>query len=1468
MKENKVYIPLVPPTVLTKYIETKNNFITKRKSILLLTDISGFTKYTESLVGRKKENIENITKILNQHFETMDKEVSRYKGFLVRYAGDSMLAMFGGEKAQERAIEAGWRIIDSMEKLKKEEGLDIKVIIGGGEFYEMVLGDEEKREWAITGRVISEMASVEKQVEAGNVMVKKEIYQEKFPEIEEPPKITVEDVKVFYPASLERLPDTTFRGEYRIAATVFINIYGYDEENPQFEELNNFFIYIKNQAKKYGGIVNKIDIHHEGIKIMVVFGAPFAIAEEYLKAVEFARKIVHYKTSLKTKGTVGHGYVYAGFIGGDRKEYTIIGSSVNTSAKLLSFTANREIIISEELKKNLEDVYSFLKKGTFEVPGIEKKIWYYKLLDIKKEKKEKITESREKIINKILKEMGKKENKVFIIEGVRGTGKSFIADAIIQKYKGNWINIRGEEGIAYELFRKILETNAGIEIQDDKKKIQKKLNMHFLSLNLPPEFEKKIPFIETVIFGIEHPEFIITNYPPELIKENLKEAFRIYLTQLFYNSPFLLVVDDFHKMDKESIEIISHFLKGIELTKEKGITMLFTMLPEVNETWKGYSNVEIFRLPSFSKEEIKELGLFYFNKEPSEDFVEFLWGKTKGNPSYTIHMMEHILREHLFKIDEKVQLAETAKLQEIPETVYGLLMSKVDTLPLETKEILKIGAVYGLNFSLSIIKRITKKENIQSLLSFALKEGLILKFSNGDVEYLFAESMTREAVYNSLLLEERKKLHNQIAEEVEKMYKDTERFYPFLAHHFHQAEIWEKAFWYYYLAGKEDAKFYRNEQAVENLSRAIDIWNEKLENSEYRKEIYECYKTRGMVNLYLGNHQDTLNDFSKAISFAKENKMLKEEVDSLNRYADVLLEIRNKKGIDYATQALQKSKEIDYIKGIGDSFRVMGKYYFYIENSPQKSFEFFSKAMENYLRDPALKKELLSAYIDLAVNMRKLAQPHKAVKFFNKAKELAETTGVKHLELVTLRNMGHLYYDAGDINKAEELLQNALNIAMEIGHREESTKLITDLAKIKITQTKFKEAVELLQKAKENLQFLKSKRIEGEIEKGLGYVNFYTGNYNTALMHFKDAAKIFEEIDEPNELVDSMINISMIETVKEEFKKARTDVEKTLEIAKRLNNPFIEAQALNILSTIQLHYGDFENAYSSAEQSVEIRKKLNDPWGTAESLLTLIDVCWQMEQWEKGIGYCNETVEIARTQNPLMVCDAMNVKGRILIDAGDYEQAERVLSTTLKIAEQTKSIEHLFKVQYSIGKLYLEQKRIEKVLEILPNLYSANQSLKSYNIDFQTRMISAEIHIIQNNPNASIEVLKPPDEWEKDKLSFINLIEGWLLYTKALLEKRNLELVEECIVKLKNIIKGKNLLYKTALMLLLEYNTQKYKLENKAKFVRFIISMINPSVKRIYKTLQEVIKKKADELKELKPFYLKKWGAIRFIDEN
>ena len=100
-------------------------------------------------------------------------------------------------------------------------------------------------------------------------------------------------------------------------------------------------------------------------------------------------------------------------------------------------------------------------------------------------------------------------------------------------------------------------------------------------------------------------------------------------------------------------------------------------------------------------------------------------------------------------------------------------------------------------------------------------------------EYIFRHALTQEAVYSTLLLEQRRRFHEAVGQALEQLYpKRLDEFAPVLAHHFDEGRQLEKARHYYILAGNEAALLHANEQAVDYYRRALAIALEQGEGSE------------------------------------------------------------------------------------------------------------------------------------------------------------------------------------------------------------------------------------------------------------------------------------------------------------------------------------------------------------------------------------------------------------------------------------------------------------------------------------------------------------------------------------------------------------------------------------------------------------------------------------------------------------
>lgn len=127
-----------------------------------------------------------------------------------------------------------------------------------------------------------------------------------------------------------------------------------------------------------------------------------------------------------------------------------------------------------------------------------------------------------------------------------------------------------------------------------------------------------------------------------------------------------------------------------------------------------------------------------------------------------------------------------------------------------------------------------------------------------DVEYLFKHGLVQETAYDTLLKNDRKRLHWLVAERLERAAQAPEENAAFLAEHWREAGETARALPYYLLAGKNAARVYAHAEALAAFDRARDIARENAADAAVLREVYPA---RGRVLELRGAYQAALANY-------------------------------------------------------------------------------------------------------------------------------------------------------------------------------------------------------------------------------------------------------------------------------------------------------------------------------------------------------------------------------------------------------------------------------------------------------------------------------------------------------------------------------------------------------------------------------------------------------------------------------
>jgi class 3 adenylate cyclase len=176
IKENNILRMYVDESVLN-YMnrqEFEHSLILNEtvEATVVFIDICGFTAITEN------EKADTVVSLLNKYFDVMVKEIIAQKGYIDKFIGDAIMAVFRGDFHLDRAIDAALAVREIIEKLPKAS-LDFsftpKVSIGinTGELVSGNIGSVTLRrlDYTVIGDVVNTAQRLQSVAEPGQVIL-------------------------------------------------------------------------------------------------------------------------------------------------------------------------------------------------------------------------------------------------------------------------------------------------------------------------------------------------------------------------------------------------------------------------------------------------------------------------------------------------------------------------------------------------------------------------------------------------------------------------------------------------------------------------------------------------------------------------------------------------------------------------------------------------------------------------------------------------------------------------------------------------------------------------------------------------------------------------------------------------------------------------------------------------------------------------------------------------------------------------------------------------------------------------------------------------------------------------------------------------------------------------------------------------------------------------------------------------
>jgi class 3 adenylate cyclase/tetratricopeptide (TPR) repeat protein len=1257
------YVP--PPIVRAALSEAPSTAPSTAKAerfpaAVLFADVSGFTPLTEALAQRGSEGPEELTRLLNGYFSRMISLIEAEGGQVIQFSGDAVTAIFPALQddlgvATRRALQTAEAMQAAMVEFTTLEtsagpvALGMKIGVGAGEILAAQVGGLFDRwEYVIAGDPLRQVAQAEHRAGRGEIVLSPEAQAVVVPDAVPPLPLHQPDwASIQHPAGVEAILRRYVPGVVsawleeelqewlavlRPMSVLFIGITGIDYAHPDaVERLHTFMRAAQETVRRYEGSINKLAVDDKGTILLLLFGAPpRAHEDDPERALRCALDLQAMAETQELRLAVGvtTGRVFAGPVGSEtRREYTVMGNSVNLAARLMGVAGEGQTRCDYDTYHSARDRLDFDLLPSIRVKGKAGLIRVYSPtgeVHTGEEKTRGALVGRRTEVGRLetcLDDVQAGHSRILIIEGEAGIGKSRLVEELVRLTREHGVaGLMGmgrsvEQHTPYRAWRDIFNSYFDLDEVDDPAERRHQVQVHVRDVT--PDLVERLPLLNDVLsLGLPENE-LTASLDTHLRHESLVSLLLALLHAWAVERPLALILEDAHWLDSLSWDLTVQVARALTIAQAP-LLLVVAMRPLEGE----HARVEPQALASMSQAE--SMSLEYLSPEETltlaatrlgvsegdlpEAVAELVRTRSGGNPFFAEELIYALRDEGLVAIKTErgktrcvVQGDLDRAVQTLPDTIQGIVLSRIDRLPPEEQLTLKVAAVIGRTFAYPTLHdALGEHMEVGHRLLKAYLDDLAnldltpLEAPEPELTYIFKHIITQEVAYETLLFAQRRQLHRTVAGWYERVFGDeaegtTEEpprfppygkegtesslapYYPLLVYHWHQAGAEEQERRYAILAGKWAAAQFANVEAAGYLSRALELTPEGDLTTRY-----DLLLAREAVNNLRGEREAQAQDLVTLVNIAKEGDddhigarvalRLANYQEVTSDYPAALVAVQS--AVKLAARAHDLATEIECHITWGKVLWRQGDY--------------------------AAARAPLERALTLARNADPATSPQRGGRLGGPRSSGPRTKGSgarnRRSEAQSLHSLGNVYLSQGDYTAAEEHYQEALNIRRAEGHRQG----------------------------------------EADSLSVLGVIHDELGDYSAARDYYEQALTIYHATGDRRGQTMALSNLGVVYCDMGDYEAARENHQQALELRRTIGDRWGEAVSLVNLGLVYQGLGDHEAAREHCQQALAIQREIGDRRGQGYSLTYLGRALESLAAYDAAAGAYDAAMQLRR----------------------------------------------------------------------------------------------------------------------------------------------------------------------------------------------------------------------------------------------
>lgn len=1042
--------------------------------------------------------------------------------------------------------------------------------------------------------------------------------------------------------------------EHRRVVIVFVDVLGLNGAidrsglDAAVEQLQAYAAMLTRLAAKHQGFVVSSDIATKGSKLIITFGAP--VAHEYAPAnaarfaLDLNAELLASGLELNHKIGVNGGHVFAGEVGPPfRRQYTVMGDAVNLAARLMAAAEPGQALVSRNLLNYVSHTLCARELPPIRIKGKEQPVAVCVLEEesatgaqihgsLGQGRPEGRLFGRRKELDQLARaweQARRGKGHAILVEGEAGIGKSRLVEESLRPMSTTGRVTRAAcfehlQAAPFTPWVEVLQAILGV-LRDDPRERRTATVQAFIDEHLTDmaEFGALLdPLLDLALPQTE----VVASLDAQSRRAKLFELITRIVTEPASHGSHVLVVEDVHWMDESSLALAGHLARRLGGTPT--LLLLTTRPAGAPPDLGGATTTRIVLADLTESESLAMVREALGADDLPTEVGDTLYAKTKGNPLFleeVIHSLQAPgVLERILSASSVTRAAELAAL-EIPDRVQGLLMSRIDRLPPDTREVLKAGSVVGRSFDVAILDGIDDESLRQVALDQAFVElveaALVVRDGeSSESSITFRHALVQDVAYGSLPFARRRYLHGRVARYLESAQAAPD--HGLLVHHYQRAGDAKNTRLHAVKASESSVAVYANLEAVDYLSVALNTARGRnSRDAAYRSRFEEMM---GDSLQTLARYDEAVACFSRARRRWASPAVREISDEALGEMAPVddrdardgllcwKIAVSVERGRSAYTRAIRwlDRGAIELPpdrKGLAARMLVARCAFLARLGRFREALTFGEEglALARLEEDAALQAY---AVTELGLAYSGLGLLEKGIRCDTEAARLYERAGDLRGLAASHSNLAAGYFFTGDLAAALEHDETSLGLYARIGNINGIAGEHQNLGGVLLQMGEIDAALKHL----EEVMRLRDNEAVSPLFTGFALIclcqaHVWTGDLTLAGREIAEATEIFERIDARGELLDAGVKEAELRLALGELAESESSCASVLSQARSMGAEQSEAQALCMLGRVRLARGDPEAAAPGLEACIALAEKIGARYERAQALAVLAE---------------------------------------------------------------------------------------------------------------------------------------------------------------------------------------------------------------------------------------------------------------------